>query len=112
MVRTTCESCGTTHSAAYTRVFGDADGRLWHCRACTSQRAVGHGAGTGPDHDGTRRIHKPGLEEPVPATLQDDTADDDHEGLALAAAHERVRASTVEPASGTDDEAFDALVAK
>jgi hypothetical protein len=74
-----CQGCGATVSAAYARVFGDQDDALHACPGCTSQAALANGAGAAPDADGTRRVHRPNADGPVPAVIREQGSDDQEE---------------------------------
>nr|WP_276259909.1 hypothetical protein [Haloglomus sp. DT116] len=64
---------------AYARVFGDQDDALHACPGCTNQAALANGAGAAPDADGTRRVHRPDADGPVPAVVREAPSDGQEE---------------------------------
>jgi hypothetical protein len=75
-----CDGCGSAVSKTYARVFGDQDAVLHACSDCTSRTALANGAGAAPDADGTRRVHRPDADGPVPAVVREEESDGQGEG--------------------------------
>jgi len=111
----TCQNCGEHVDAQYARVFGNEHTEVHACRNCSTQGAIANGAAVDADRDGTRLVHRPGVDEPVEATLHETDPDEDcntEERVIL----EELRKQSVTVQDSTtdhhDDDAFGALVAK
>lgn len=108
----TCQNCGQQVDAQYARVFGNEDGEVHACTSCSTHRAIARGAAVDEDRDGTLLVHRPGVDEPMPAVFHEaDDQSTDSDPLLL----EEVEASTTAtPVRSTESEdtPFAALVAE
>ena len=101
-------------------MYGNDDDELYACPECSTKGDRANCAGTSSEADGSLYVHKPGLDEPVPAVFRDDEEEetDPNERLTLDEAREREEASTVgvgsqdENSVDHDDQEFAAIVAK
>lgn len=71
----TCRQCGAFLSEKFCRVYGNNDDETYGCTRCTTTEALGNCAAVAPERDGTLYVHRPGDDEPVPATWRSDKED-------------------------------------
>ena len=111
----TCQNCGARVDAQYARVFGNEHTELHACRNCSTQGAISNGAAVDADRDGTRLVHRPGVDEPVEAVFHETESDEDRTAEERVMLEELRKQSVTVQDSTTDqhdDDAFAALVAE
>lgn len=121
VTRTQCQACRASVTATFARVFGNNDDEVHACPSCLTWGDVSNCAATSPAADGTRRVHKPGLEDPEPTVFRDDdeAEPDPRDRLTLAEARKRESEDSVLEGRTEDadearhpDKAFAAILAK
>ncbi|MGB9934129.1 DUF7563 family protein [Haloarcula amylolytica] len=111
----TCLNCGEPVNAQYARVFGNDDDEVHACRNCATQGAIANGAAVDADRDGTRLVHRPGVDEPVEATFHETDSEADctaEDRVTLAELRERSVTMQDSTTEHTEDDAFAALIAE
>lgn len=115
MASVTCQNCGARVDAQYARVFGNEHTELHACRNCSTQGAISNGAAVDADRDGTRLVHRPGVDEPVEAVFHETKSGEDtedHVTLEELLEQSVSDSSPDAPTDTHDDNAFAALVGK
>jgi hypothetical protein len=111
----TCQNCGARVDAQYARVFGNEHNELYACRNCSTQGAIANGAAVDADRDGTRLVHRPGVDEPVEAVFHETDPDEDctaEDRVTLEELRKQPVTMQDSTTEHTDDDAFAALVAE
>jgi len=113
---TTCQNCGEPVDADYARVFGNDDDQVHACTNCPTHRAIATGAATAADRDGAPLVHRPGIDEPVEAVMDetDDDVDQETDSYLLKDLRDQSPVGETQDASRrpTHDDSFAALAAE
>jgi len=82
------------------------------CTKCSTHGAIANGAAFGADRDGTPLVHRPGVDEPVPAVFHEADSNEDHHNDRFTLDEVDKRISCTTSTEHCKDEAFGTLVAK